>query len=102
MSSPWTVVVRDQIEAAHVALQMQHQRVVAGAIVRLENIRHWELRPSDQWHSLGPIVGISGVNRLVPLRIGEAAISVIALLVHVIGAQSVQCSLKACCTPPVV
>ena len=30
-------VVRDQVEAARVALQMQHQRVVAGAVVGLEH-----------------------------------------------------------------
>ena len=65
---------------------MQHQPVVAGAVVRLEHIH-----VGHHVRLIGGIVWVRGGNerseQVGAAAIGEAAVSVIALLVNVVGAH---------------
>ena len=79
-------IVRHQIEAVHVALQMQHQSVVAGTVIGFENIDVGHHRPL-----IARICRIGRGNKraeqISAAGIGEGAVAVISLLVHVIGAR---------------
>ena len=79
-------VVRDQTEAAHIALQMQHQRVVTGAVVGLEHVDVGHNAWSDRWHS-PESAGNERSEQICAAGVGEGAVAVIALLVDVIGAD---------------
>ncbi len=79
------LIVRDQAEEAHIALQVEHEGVVAGAIVGLKHV--------DVGHDVGLIGGVVGVRRgnergeeIGAAGVGEGAIAVVALLVDVVGA----------------